>query len=692
MRTGKILGTVVGGLIALFALALLAAWLSVTPNDYKVWITDAVRNATGRELVLQGDIKLSVFPWLALELGPATLGNPPGFGDPPFLSFRHAALRARLLPLLAKRLEVGRVEVDGLDLHLARSADGKGNWEDFGGRSAQSESPPKAGGARSSAAGGGALRGIAGIQLTNARVSYDDITVANLNLETGAFVAQGAVPVSVRADVERKGAEHMSVDARLDVSGDLGAQRLRIAALNLNSVVGAGDERPMRISVAAPSMDLDLTGWSLIAPTVAVNAGGAQLSGNDVRVVGGGALGDGVSVTGVVTLAPLLVREYLPRWGTMVPKTRDPRAWSQVSASSHITYRGNALRFDGLQVTLDDTHLTGAVDVTDVERRVVRFDLSVDRIDVDRYLAPAESGEPVEGESMARRAAESAGKAQGGEEGATTAEGADKAGGTATPWQANGTLAVSSAHWAPMDLSNVRVTVVTHDNVMRLYPLTAQIDEGRYSGDITLDRRGALPVLSLDEHLSGIDVGKLLAAKSKTIHVTGRGNVNLKATGRGAGADAIMKTLNGHFETAVADGTVEGIDLGYELARAEALIRRQDMPAATNTRRTKFEVFKMSAEIANGIAATKDLLISSQVLKVAGQGSANLPAKTVDFSLLADTLRMAGNTPIQIPVKVTGNIADPTVRPDLEALAKGELGRKLREVVEDKLKGLFGRH
>src|ERR1700737_833070 len=143
MRTGKILGAVVGGLAVLLVAALLAVWLLVNPNDYKPRIAAAVRDATGRELVLQGDIKLSVFPWIALELGPASLGNPPGFSEQPFLSFKHAAVRARLLPLLAKRLEVGRVEVDGLDLRLLKNAEGKGNWEGFG-RSAPAADAAKA--------------------------------------------------------------------------------------------------------------------------------------------------------------------------------------------------------------------------------------------------------------------------------------------------------------------------------------------------------------------------------------------------------------------------------------------------------------------------------------------------------------------------------------------------------------------
>ncbi|MDB6085412.1 MAG: AsmA family protein, partial [Gammaproteobacteria bacterium] len=72
MRTGKTLGMIIGGLIALMVIALLAVWLLVNPNDYKPRIAAAVKDATGRELVLQGDIKLSVFPWIALELGPAS--------------------------------------------------------------------------------------------------------------------------------------------------------------------------------------------------------------------------------------------------------------------------------------------------------------------------------------------------------------------------------------------------------------------------------------------------------------------------------------------------------------------------------------------------------------------------------------------------------------------------------------------
>ncbi|HVP70443.1 MAG TPA: AsmA family protein, partial [Gemmatimonadaceae bacterium] len=167
VRALKIIALLLGGLVALIAITLIAVRLFVDPNDYKARIATEVRKATGRELTLAGKIKLTVFPWIALELGPATLGNPPGFGAEPFATVQHAAVRVRLVPLLRKRLQIGRIEVDGLDLRLVRRADGKGNWQDFGAR--ESTAP------RSPPASYAAIPELAGIAVANSRISYQGI-------------------------------------------------------------------------------------------------------------------------------------------------------------------------------------------------------------------------------------------------------------------------------------------------------------------------------------------------------------------------------------------------------------------------------------------------------------------------------------------------------------------------------------
>jgi AsmA protein len=181
----------------------------------------------------------------------------------------------------------------------------------------------------------------------------------------------------------------------------------------------------------------------------------------------------------------------------------------------------------------------------------------------------------------------------------------------------------------------------------------------------------------------------LLANTSGKGRLSGRATLNLKATARGAGVDAMLKTLTGQLDASLADGALEGIDVGYELSLAQALIDKSAPPARASTGRTPFQAFKLSSQITNGVAETHDLTIASQSLKVAGQGSANLATKGIDFKLLASVLTApARNT--DIPLKVTGTYANPSVRPDIEGLAKDQLKQKLQDVLKKNgLQGLF---
>src|SRR5262245_31510986 len=121
MRAVKIIGWVLAGVVAIFVVgALLIGWL-VDPNDFKDDVAKAVRDKPGRELKLAGDLKLSVFPWLALETGHAELGNPEGFGPGPFFSVNEADVGVKLFPLLRGELEVRRLRLDGLTLNLVRN-------------------------------------------------------------------------------------------------------------------------------------------------------------------------------------------------------------------------------------------------------------------------------------------------------------------------------------------------------------------------------------------------------------------------------------------------------------------------------------------------------------------------------------------------------------------------------------------
>ncbi len=134
-KTLKIIGIIVGVIVVL--LIALGVYLAVffDPNNYKDRISQAVENATGRTLLIEGDLKLTVFPWLGVEFGAIRLSNPAGFTAPgvkpgdDFLSLKGGKGYVALMPLISGNVEISEVVIDGLTCVLARTADGKANWD-----------------------------------------------------------------------------------------------------------------------------------------------------------------------------------------------------------------------------------------------------------------------------------------------------------------------------------------------------------------------------------------------------------------------------------------------------------------------------------------------------------------------------------------------------------------------------------
>lgn len=69
----KIVAIVVGAIVALVIAAVIIVPLLFDPNDYKGQIASQARSATGRDLHIEGDLDLSVFPWLGVQTGRLSL-------------------------------------------------------------------------------------------------------------------------------------------------------------------------------------------------------------------------------------------------------------------------------------------------------------------------------------------------------------------------------------------------------------------------------------------------------------------------------------------------------------------------------------------------------------------------------------------------------------------------------------------
>jgi uncharacterized protein involved in outer membrane biogenesis len=128
MKALRIVLYVLTGLIVVLVVAAVIIVRSFDLNDYKDEITAYVQDRTGRTLTIGNNIEFSLFPWFAVETGDVSLSDDPRFGDRSFITIDSLSARVRVWPLLRRRIEIGRVVLDGIDLNLGMDADGSGNW------------------------------------------------------------------------------------------------------------------------------------------------------------------------------------------------------------------------------------------------------------------------------------------------------------------------------------------------------------------------------------------------------------------------------------------------------------------------------------------------------------------------------------------------------------------------------------
>ena len=721
MRFLKIAAYAAGALVALLLVAVVMIVLLVDPNDYRDNIAAVVERETGRKLTLSGDLKLSVFPWLALETGAATLSDAPGFGDEPFVSIDAARLSVRLWPLLRGKFEVGQVDLNGARIRLITDATGRDNWADLGEREQTGAEP---------AGKAAELPTIAGLEIRDAAITMENRqtksrrVVRDFDLQTGrlesgkpfdlkaglVFDQDAALSVrvhlstTVTADLERN--IHRLADPEIDVtvSGqgyppdgipvqirarslttDIGREAHQLDGFQL-STKWKGEGFPaagVPIAVQAQQLAVNLADQTLELTELRADIAGAKFSGE----LQGQEILDAPRIGGPLRLEPVALREWLPGLGVSLPVTRDPDVFGQLSFAGKVALTNTSAELGDMTLKFDDSTATGSLGVANFAAGALRFNLEVDRINADRYLAPVEteqpqkqaSSPPVEIPIEALRAL-----------------------------NARGELRVGEAIFAGVRFTRLRLGVNARDGQVRLNPSQASLYGGTYRGDIGINATTQTARVSLNEQLSGIDFAPLFSDLLDSKRFSGKGNATLRLTGAGRNTDELMKTLSGAVSFNVADGALEGTDLWYEIRRARAVLSQQAVPERSGPPRTTFDAFQGSGVMTDGVLANDDLAVSMQYLKVSGKGTVNVPTNGLDYQLMAtvlkipregaDAAQMQDLVDAQIPVKVSGTFDDPKVRADIEGYVKGRVKQELKkeqdkveDKLRDKLKELLGR-
>ncbi|MEL7022343.1 MAG: AsmA family protein [Pseudomonadota bacterium] len=678
---------VVGGLlVGLVLLAVMAIYFLFDVNQYRDEIAEALSEETGREVRLDGQLSLSVFPRLAITTEDVTIGNAPAFGPEPMLKLQRVAAGIDFMPLTRGELSIQTIEVIGLTVNLAVRGDGMNNWSDL----------VEAGEASSDADDSAVVDSGSGDDsdvVVDGDATEIDVSFGGLIVRDASVTyVDGSSETTYRLedlDLELRGddlTQPLDLTMAFVASADPGA--LRVQAAFDTSIQMAGADETLRF------VDLDLTGsvsseelpspapFALESDSIVLDFANNTLNVAPTRidllelsmllVASGSGPAAPLDLSGRIEVESFEPAKLLPRLGIDAPVTADPEALRAVSFQSEFdaTFESAGLR--DLTLVVDDTELSGELSIVNFANMGLRFDLTGDSMILDRYLPPAED----------EAVADDAGDAL-----AETALPVDLLKGM----EAAGRLRFGRLVLGDLPFESLDLGLTVKDSKAQLQPVRATVLEGRYEGDVRIDASRAVPRLSLNERIDDLNLGAMASLLFDQDNVEGRLNGSFTLAGQGVTLADIRSSLNGDVAIVLADGALRGTDLWYEIRRARALFKQSPPPPAPAEARTEFSSISGTAVVRDGVATNNDLFAELPFLQLTGNGSVNLGEGSIDYDLDARVLErpdfLSGATAEEldeyteavIPLEVTGEMTAPTIRPDFQRLARDAVERKLDE-------------
>jgi AsmA protein len=224
-----------------------------------------------------------------------------------------------------------------------------------------------------------------------------------------------------------------------------------------------------------------------------------------------------------------------------------------------------------------------------------------------------------------------------------------------------------------------------------------ELYDGHASGKVTFDASKPVPAFNGNLLLDGVQAKSLLNDAAQFSLLSGHTKLALQISGSGGNSDEIKSSLTGQGNFAVSDGAIEGINI-TELINSVGAGQIPDLRQGPGAK-TTFSDLGGSFTIANGVAATNNLQVTSPLLKVTAEGNVDLTQSTIDMLARPEITagpqgkRGANNLAgLSVPVRIEGPLAKPSIRPEVKAMfanpeQAGKTVNQIGEALQKKFKG-----
>jgi len=359
-----------------------------------------------------------------------------------------------------------------------------------------------------------------------------------------------------------------------------------------------------------------------------------------------------------------------------LPQTRDPGVLEQLAFSTSLDINSDSFELNRFILEVDDTLVSGSLNANNFDQPEFGFDIALNTLDIDRYLAPEKSQAAPSNDS-------------------TT----DSDLSSLQNLNLDGEVSIDELMVSGLNLSDVVLGLNASQGLIELAPVQASLYQGSYTGSVSLNVNSTPPQFNMQSALQNISIEPLSNDFIGASYASGNGTINLSLAGSGNDAQTIISNLNGDADLSLSDGVLNGVDVGAVLAQLETMIRSRRLVNVNRGEQTVFDNLSASIQINNGIASSNDLLIQAPGFNVTGTGTlANLQTQSLDFDLLASVNAASATVASEeydiggysLPISCSGAMNSPSCLPDIDSIVSAAIGNVVQEGIGSLLNRVLG--
>jgi AsmA protein len=448
-------------------------------------------------------------------------------------------------------------------------------------------------------------------------------------------------------------------------------------------VKSATAKKAVDVTLTAKTTRANLDKETLVVDGLSLKGLGMNITGN----VNATSIKTEPKFTGKLNVPAFNLRKVMASLNKKLPPMADRKTLTKFGMTTNFSGSSDSFAMKNLLMNLDRTLLTGNLSVANFKTPAVRFDIEIDRINADSYLAPTPKGK-------ARRITPEAAAA-----GATTLPLK-----TLRGLNINGKLAIKSLQISGAKMTDLNLKLNAKGGVIRMNPVSAALYQGNYTGNITLNAKKKAPDLKINSKLAGVDIESLLFDTTGDRSLSGIANVDAKLRTNGRNSTQLTKRLSGPLKFSVLNGVYRGIDVADMLAQLEVMIESKRPGSIQKGGETRFQSLGGTIKFKNGVGTNNDLLMDGSGFKISGKGTvANLRNNTMkyDAKVSVDSgtaqrgernYNLGGYT---VPIKCRGKLGANACKPDIgnivAKIGKNAVKKEISKQLEKAIGGDAGK-